>query len=522
MTGVPSLPFLPIELRAGVLKNLDSYEDLRSAIQSSRSLCSAFYAYRKTILGQIVRNLLEPEAYSAALAVHLCPRNKSQFWDASEKKEASQKDIQDRLGQHIDSCRNSLDELPFPGDERSIADLYRLTCIINWAVDRWTEQSWQINVYKLDRDGKGPTEPECYSLTRTERARLQTMLFRWELLTRTVGLSGGDYPNLPTKQIDAMLDGFDGFEMQQLLTIDNWVLADYRHFLNDFEASFMLELRKAAAYRAALKQAALDQGAQPMEGYDNSVRVSDAVMDHSLPYFLDTQANAFRQPRDQFIGVLQSLGLTLYRHLCEGGYEARRTILTSTYTQFLGLSRDWLTPPFQRWVAMHGCPLTQLIRRRPAPVDDNEYPNDAVRVFIEHLRDTNNNDVDMDDADNSNNSYARSTVPHDDLNEVKFYLQSTGWWFWSDARVTAMGIWQHRLFVVQEPVGLLHDYAEDHAAGRLRRHTAVQRRLVAAQLEVHRDDWLQIADRYRLVDLGTGRGQAEVFRGVLRLNSGVV
>ncbi|KAI5923752.1 hypothetical protein F4810DRAFT_719963 [Camillea tinctor] len=485
---------MPLELRLDILQILDDHVDVYNAVEAGFILLDAFRQFQKTILTQVARNGIEREAMNEAVAAALCPRSTNMPWDWEGMRSKQRQRYQLEVKKHVD--RYVEGDLDFPVELQGLMALNRLSHVVNKLVTRFAKVSWEHNISHLPRIDRPDFENEQPPpLTRRERAILQRALFRYELFARSVGLAGGQYPHLPLQQEDELFECFEGHEMQQILTVYNWILEDYREMINQFEANFVQEVKQAAQARKnrAWKGLALTCSLGPsipslptawLAGTPSRAihtGGADTITTNALPYFSPaslrqgpaaTGPNSERHTNEAFAASLQSFGLTLYARLCDASPAQRHRIITTSYTDVVRADRRWFAEPYSRYCAGDLDPIAQL---------RNAY-NDLVRRSLDELTETgpsprpaNGTDASFHAPDGPTLERARARArdalrdelglpnaalpeylqmvarhPFDVRDEAACYLRNTGWWMWGDARLAKMGFRRHGLFAAYD------------------------------------------------------------------------
>ncbi|KAI1506113.1 hypothetical protein F5X99DRAFT_426147 [Biscogniauxia marginata] len=417
------------------------------------------------ILVEVVRNAIKPKALRYALSAALCPRTGHLPWDRDENKTIRHVEYQYLVSQHVKQLPR-MKSTPFPTELSVMIPLHRFSHTVNLIIERFAAVSWRQNIRYLPHSEReyvrlqGPPP-----LTGGERARLQKVLSQYELIARTMGLGGGEYPNLSRELEDKIKD-------------------DYRNIITDFEADFVRAVRNAARSRRASLASGSATSAPPVR---RMIKASDAVESSKqlLPYFSsapghgnDGTANEL-YTIESFISVLRSFGLGLYWQIAEADAEQRHQILTSSYWYIARLNSGWIAHPLERWYDRYDCPIQQLkddyldleelfstpdpSSSIPSTPSSSESASAVAGVVLSPEAEAKNNAHIRQEA--RENLRVNLDLPSALLvefvevlagdwrpvsDELRSYLIGSGWWFWEDQRLDAMAFRRHGFFVAAD------------------------------------------------------------------------
>ncbi|KAI1427591.1 hypothetical protein F5Y12DRAFT_737389 [Xylaria sp. FL1777] len=331
-------------------------------------------------------------------------------------------------------------ELPFPSQQLDITGFFHFCKMIQFVADILVRKSVAHdkdighkcnklslpNLIRLDDNerlcpGDGSPPNTFASLTTKMRGIFAKKLYQYEFLAKAMGYNEDETiesDNIHLRWQSWLIKSIGVVEYQQIYAIEAWVMEDYGAWEFGFQTSFVDEIAEASRIAKLCSRA--NGGVEPP-----SVDVKRALTDEKVEITLTYLCNvsSFRKP--DFLRMLQSFGLRLYKDLW---------IATPTKRNRLILSAHKIHESMRM---AYGVPRAFNSYRTLLPMDDErmycwENHIDAERVklpstYMERY-----------------SKRPRETGRH--IDDGIIFLAKTGWWFWDDAHLSRMDVAYHPFF----------------------------------------------------------------------------
>ncbi|KAI8625868.1 hypothetical protein F5Y19DRAFT_479205 [Xylariaceae sp. FL1651] len=480
-----SIEVLPAEVITEVLSHLDDYTDLINTICTSKHMYWVFKGAPVMIQTRVTLNGIEPEALNIALAAFLCPEKDilpAEYKGPVPADEGGLREaIRPYMLRHVEQYLDPTHKFPFPTVPSDIAKFYNLCKTTKFIIKRLVSRSLHYNKMALSRTDLFPPGTGV-ALTQQEKAALETALYRYDFMARVFGLAGGaDFGLVPRRWVRRIFADLDPIEMQQLITVDNWILYDYRIWERLFEDRFIEEVLEAGEPLKARRASSTSTPA-PTSNHSPVVNARKAFLQEAaetaMPHLCGPPRwSNERWASDRFAAALQSHGLPLYKAMCSASPMNRHAMFNYCHQAFEDTPNDFLGWGILDYHKHISKPPSSWFKH----MDEKKmFPNTFVEEYILILR---RHKIDM-------------------LGEDLFYLLLTGWWFWGDDRLENMSFENHQIFAELETHQSLEKGLKKFAAdSKAIRNTApkMPRDRISRHAELPFNAWLDIVNKYGIL-----------------------
>ncbi|KAI1815737.1 hypothetical protein GGS20DRAFT_310639 [Poronia punctata] len=453
---------LPVEIIQEVLGYLDDYNDLLNIILASRYLHHIFKGDCLRIQKQVTLNSINPDLLNTAIATICVRRDRPPC-------------------QRLHIHPSSISAHPFPDNPRGMSELHFLYRTVQKVADKFVAKSLLDNHEEMPSND--PLRPSVgLPLTREERSGLEWALLRYEVMARAIGRPvSQDSPLLPYHKQRALFSAMSVLELQQLFTLHAWMLNEYRQWNHEFIQSFVDEIMQAAEKAAPVRHATVSTlevnvGVNPIMVHARTA-LGRAELQRGIPYLCrEQQRRGGRWESDRLLSRLQGLGLRFFLKMCEKTPAQRHAAMLYAHRNLDCLQSDFLLSGFRHRRRRAGSTtnlLCNYMRLQHGPL-----PNTFVEQYIMML--------------DENRHIMRK--------EAGYFLLQTGWWFWGDARLKAMGFEKYPTFdeerSTDEQLDSLATWAVTYRASRYAK-PLFPRDAIGADVELPFKAWDEIVIKYR-------------------------
>ncbi|KAI0390990.1 hypothetical protein F5Y17DRAFT_33186 [Xylariaceae sp. FL0594] len=479
---------MPVEITQMILGYLDDYDDLLNAIVASRVVHFIFGGAGARIQKQVTLNSINPEVMNSLLATFNIRRDRFPAqYDASRLPEMTDQEfirahrsfILDHIRDHVSGTVI----FPFPTARSEIGELYHLYETVRTVAARFVAQSLFFSDAVLRTKNLLPAGSGI-PLTKEENVRLEKSLLQYELMARAVGQPIGEQqPLLSRSGYNILIRSMDPVEFQQLATVDAWMLHEYRRWNRELQQSFTKDIVEASKRAGAPLRPGPPEPTQKMVSGAKSrminarVAMQAADVEQALPYLC-------RKPvwdrgcweSDRMLARLQSLGLTFFKDMCKKSAPERTQTMLEAHKHLEYLNSNFLGTAGSAYAARHGA--LPRVWCNYMKLDHGSFPN----TFVEQLVMTLGHDAELMG------------------DEARRFLLRTGWWFWGDARLKAMGF--EKITVLDDDIT---DLERHYRLARWAFHNLVARRSdpvlphqrIGKDVELPLGEWKKIVLKYQ-------------------------
>ncbi|KAI0970987.1 hypothetical protein F4678DRAFT_462122 [Xylaria arbuscula] len=502
----PCFEDLPVELVECVLRHLDDYKYLINAMCASRLVHGIFQATSLRLLARIARNTIEPEALQMALAAFYCNTDRLPY----PPNECHSTSYYVKNGYPLYQFPF---ELSFPTQQPEITKFFYFCKMVNSVGDilisNYQDQNSKMlrqrsDFAPFDDIATGAEDPQrCHlgkdlpdyplaTLTTEERGRFQRKLYQYEFVVKAMRQDRSSSHDMARIQSISptwrarLLHGLGVVERFQLFTIEDWVIHSYHGWELGLHKSFADEIAQAS--RKLEESRGLcnaDTDSITNIPLINTEEVfTEEEVGNTIPYLCRYGQNH----RREFISMLQSFGLKLYKEMSKATTAKRNELILSAHKMFDMRRRNRCRFDFSHHDTL----------RRMNPISQQSQLEWTDRVEKEQVKFPNT----------YLQNYAKMIQPYPQLMIGSYgaYLVRTGWWFWDDQHLSRLNFkYHHALDEVMTPaskIKLLQNfiYVDGYVANIHGLGIEVDRRKEGRVLL--QSDWQDILSKYKME--GTG------------------
>ncbi|KAK5636345.1 hypothetical protein RRF57_012057 [Xylaria bambusicola] len=418
-----SLESLPCEMLWEVLSHLNEYKDLLNAMCASRSAYTVFSATPLKLLSQVALNTVDPEALQMALAAFYCTTNRLPYVENVRPNQGNLKE------KGFPEFRFPF-KLPFPKQQSDITAFFHLRKTIRFVAKKLVAKCHAYhNLQLAARDLQMPSLHIPLSVK--EKRDLEKKLYQYEFIARTLSYNEDGAVNsdsVPFRWRTWLLKSLGIVEYQQLLTIEKWVLADYRSWELEFHDTFVTHISRVSKRSKATRSTSLGPTHKTTGTHEPLIDVRMAIatgqLSATMPYLCRTTYAQAAGEHCRFLSVLQTYGLKLYKVMMESSSAKRHDLMIRCHKLVERTSRC-ATAPFA------------FIGHFPLVMSNHPYFHFwewASRMRDQRVGFTNAYTAEM---------IERSCQGMITLQGLETYAIRTGWWFWDDAHLSTMHFDEH-------------------------------------------------------------------------------
>jgi len=447
-----------------------------------------FKGARLRVQKQVTLNSINPEVLNAALATFNIRRDRlpAQYEGPRLRPTAGREFIRAIRPYILEHIRNHISgtvTFPFPTAPSEMSELYHLYKTVRTVAARFVTKSLFYSDGVFETQNLLPAGSGT-PLTMEETVSLERSLLQYELMARAIGQPIGEqWPLLSRRGYRSLLTSMNPVEFQQIVTVDAWMLSEYRQWNREFQQGFIDEIVEAGKQANPLSRPGEPEPTNKTKSgvklrmINARMAMQAADVEQTMPYLCRRPAwQRGRWESDRLLARLQSLGLRFFMNMCKKSPAERNQMMLYAHKHLEYLDTDFLGSGASYYAMRLG--TVPRVWCNYMKLDHGPFPN----TFVEQLV---------------------MTLDHDPQlmkDEARRFLLQTGWWFWGDARLKAMGF--EGLAVLNDDIieterrSRLAGWAYHHHRARHSR-PVLPRQRISKDVELPLGEWKKIVLKYQ-------------------------